>query len=167
MFHIIYVSTAVEPMSNDALKELLNVSRVNNERNRITGMLLYKNGHFMQVIEGEEAHVTELMNIIKKDIRHKNVDILRSEYKLSRDFPNWTMGFQNLERSDYSKIPGFTKLLESDFKPEYFAEHTTEAHALLLAFKENTKSNDSLNISQRAENNTDQSPENNTDQSPE
>ena len=66
----------MKPMSNDALKELLHVSRANNERNRITGMLLYKNGHFMQVIEGEEARVTELMNIIKKDIRHKNVDIL-------------------------------------------------------------------------------------------
>ncbi len=167
MFHIIYVSNAVEPMSNDALKELLHVSRVNNERNQITGMLLYKNGHFMQVIEGDEARVTELMNIIKKDIRHKNVDILRSEYTQSRDFPNWTMGFKNLERSDYSKIPGFTKLLESDFKPEYFAEHTTEAHALLLAFKENTRSNDSLKTSQSPENNTGQGSENNSDQSPE
>ena len=159
MFHIIYVSTAVEPMSDDALKELLHTSRVNNERNRVTGMLLYKNGHFMQVIEGDEARVTELMNIIEKDIRHKNVDILRSAYIQSRDFPNWTMGFQNLDTEDYSKIPGFTKLLESDFKPEYFAENTTEAHALLLAFKENTKSNDSHKKYQSPENNSDHCPE--------
>ena len=159
MFHIIYVSTAVEPMSDDALKELLHTSRVNNERNRVTGMLLYKNGHFMQVIEGDEARVTELMNIIEKDIRHKNVDILRSEYIQSREFPNWTMGFQNLDTEDYSKIPGFTKLLENDFKPEYFAENTTEAHALLLAFKRNIKSNTSYTTGQSPEKNTEQSPE--------
>ena len=143
MFHTIYVSTAVEPMSDDALKELLHTSRVNNKRNRITGMLLYKGGHFIQVIEGDEAPVTELMNIIKNDIRHKNIDILRSEYMQNRDFPNWTMGFKNLNTDDFFKIPGFTKLLESNFTPEYFAEHTTEAHALLLAFKRNKKSNDS------------------------
>lgn len=146
-------------MSDDALMDLLHQSRRNNERNRITGMLLYKGGHFIQVIEGDEAPVTELMKIIETDIRHKNVDILRSEYIQSRDFPNWTMGFQNLDTEDYSKIPGFTKLLENDFKPEYFAEHTTEAHALLLAFKRNTKSNNSFR--------TDQSPESNRDQSPE
>ncbi len=159
MFHIIYVSTAVEPMSKRDLMELLHTSRVNNKSNRVTGMLLYKNDFFIQVIEGDETRVTELMATIKNDTRHKNIDILREEYIQSREFPDWTMGFQNLDAADYLKIPGFTKILENNFKPEYFTEHATEAHALLLAFKRNTKSNDSHKNYQSPENNTDQSPE--------
>ena len=31
--------------------------------------------------------------------------------------------------------PGFTRFLDSDFKPEYFAENHVEAHAMLLAMK--------------------------------
>ena len=144
-------------MSENKLVELLHTSRINNKRNRITGMLLFKNGYFMQVIEGDEVRVNALMNTIKSDIRHKNIDILREEYIQSREFPDWTMGFQNLDSKDCLNIQGFTKILENNFKPEYFAEHTTEAHALLLAFKRNSKVNNSFKIGCDNENNTNQS----------
>lgn len=136
MIHIIYVSTAVEPMSDEELKDLLRLCRDCNERNQITGMLLYKNGHFMQVIEGDKAPVTQLMDNILRDIRHHNIDIMRRENIPSRDFPDWTMGFQNISASDRFKIPGFTNILESDFNAESFSEDTSQAHQLLLAFKE-------------------------------
>ena len=100
---------------------------------------LRESGHFMQVIEGEEQKITELYHVIQKDNRHKKLDILRSGHIQYREFPNWSMGFQNLESFDTSKISGFSQLLENDFHPEYFQEHVSEAHALLLAFKEDTK----------------------------
>ena len=157
MFHTIYVSSAVEPMSNEDLKKLLHTCRINNERNRITGMLLYKRGHFMQVIEGDEESVSKLMKIIETDVRHKNIDILRSGYIQSRDFPNWSMGFQNLESNTAPKIPGGTKFLENNFTPEYFAEHASEAHALLLAFKRNSRRSNSFTSKHKQENSIDQS----------
>ena len=136
MIHIIYVSTAVEPFSEKELKDLLRLCRDCNERYQITGMLLYKNGNFMQVIEGDKTPVTQLMDNILRDIRHHNIDIMRRENIPSRDFPDWTMGFQNIDASDRFKIPGFTNILDSDFNPEYFSEDTAQAHQLLLAFKE-------------------------------
>ena len=136
LFHLIYVSTAVVPMTEDGLVQLLDQSRSGNEQNGLTGMLLYKNGHFMQVLEGEESTVMEIFHDIRKDWRHKSVDVLRAEYIHHRDFPDWTMGFANIDKLDSSTAPGFTRFLEEDFRSEYFSQHAVEAHAMLLAFKE-------------------------------
>ena len=119
MYQIVYVSTAVEPIDESGLLEILSQSIANNERDQITGMLLYKTGRFMQAIEGTEENVSKLYEVIKKDSRHRSVDTLRSGYRLSRDFPNWAMGFQNLN-SDSAHHDGFTKFLESSFNPDYF-----------------------------------------------
>jgi hypothetical protein len=48
---IVYSSSAVKPFSEEELVALLQQSRQNNERLAITGMLLYKDLGFMQVIE--------------------------------------------------------------------------------------------------------------------
>lgn len=136
LFHLIYVSTAVVPMSDEDLVQLLIQSRTRNARNRITGMLLYKDGHFMQVLEGDEADVMKIFADIENDTRHKSVDVLRTEYIQHRDFPDWTMGFRHVDKIGLSTMPGFTRFLEHDFKSEYFSEDSVEAHAMLLAFKE-------------------------------
>lgn len=122
-------------MSEEGLVNLLNQSRARNERHRITGMLLYKGGHYMQVLEGEEASVMEVFHDIERDSRHKSVDTLRTEYIQHRDFPDWSMGFRNFSKLDPSIMPGFTRFLEHDFRSEYFSEASVEAHAMLLAFK--------------------------------
>ena len=123
-------------MSDKDLLYLLEQSRARNERHGITGMLLYKNGHFMQVLEGDEADVMQVFADIERDKRHKNVDVLRTEYIQHRNFPDWTMGFRNIDKLDLSTVPGFTRLLEHDFNSEFFSEDTVEAHAMLLAFKD-------------------------------
>ena len=123
-------------MSDEALAELLHESRTRNLRNRITGLLLYKNAHFMQVLEGDEANVMKIFASIERDPRHKNIDVLRAEYIQYRDFPDWSMGFRNVDQLDPATLPGFTRFLEQDFTAEYFSEDTVEAHRMLLAFKD-------------------------------
>ena len=136
LFHLINVSTAVVPMTDHDLAQLLEQCRSRNEQNRMTGMLLYKNGHFMQVLEGEEADVKKIFGDIVIDKRHKSVDVLRSEYIQHRNFPDWTMGFANIDELDPSTKPGATRFLERDFRSTYFCQDSVEAHAMLLAFKE-------------------------------
>ena len=136
LFHLIYVSTAVDPMSDDALAELLQQSRTRNSRNRITGLLLYKNGHFMQVLEGDEGKVMKIFASIERDTRHKNIDVLRAEYIQCRDFPDWSMGYRNVDKPDPITLPGYTPFLEAEFTAEYFSADTVEAHRMLLAFKD-------------------------------
>ncbi len=122
-------------MNDDDLASLLRRARARNDRSQITGMLLYKGGHFMQVLEGEEASVMKVFADIQKDWRHKSVDILRSGYIQHRNFLDWTMGFMNVDDLDPSTVPGFTRFMERGFRSEYFSEDSVEAHAMLLAFK--------------------------------
>lgn len=122
-------------MREDDLVGLLQQSRARNERLRITGMLLYKGGFFVQVLEGEEKNVLEVFADIQTDIRHKRVFEIVSEYVQHRDFPDWTMGFTNIDTLDVSTVPAYTPFLEHDFGSEYFSKDSVEAHSLLLAFK--------------------------------
>ena len=132
VFHLIYVSTAVAPLTGDDLIRLLRQSRTRNERLQLTGMLLYKNGRFMEVLEGAETNVRKAFADIEQDARHKNLDVLRSERIALRNFPNWTMSF---EEGDASSVPAFSGFLAQRSVPDYFDEGSIEAHAMLLAFR--------------------------------
>ena len=135
LFHLIYVSTAVAPLSDADLVHLLRDSRARNDAARVTGMLLYKDGHFMQVLEGNEKDVMDTFSRIELDHRHKSIDVLRKEYIQYRNFPDWTMGFANVDNLATSTVPGFSRFLERGFRSTYFAEDSIEAHAMLMAFK--------------------------------
>ena len=49
LHNLVYVSLATEDMSDETLKKILNKARTKNEGLDITGMLLYRDGFFMQV----------------------------------------------------------------------------------------------------------------------
>ncbi len=70
MFRIIYSSSATAPLSEQQLDELLQTSRRNNLAADITGMLLSKDGNFMQILEGPKIAVETLVEKIRNDSRH-------------------------------------------------------------------------------------------------
>ncbi len=72
-YAISYVSTAKKDISDKEIEELLNISEEYNNREDITGILLFSEGNFFQVIEGEEKKVKSLYENIQKDKRHHNL----------------------------------------------------------------------------------------------
>ena len=60
MFSLVYVSAAVTWFSDRELRGLLAQCRLSNAQTGITGMLLYKDGNFMQTLEGDERTVRAL-----------------------------------------------------------------------------------------------------------
>jgi hypothetical protein len=75
---------------------LLHQCRENNRRQGITGMLLYNDGNFVQVLEGPQEAVDRLLATIKHDLRHKGVlELLRGDLA-ERQFPDWSMGFRDV-----------------------------------------------------------------------
>lgn len=106
MHHIIYISKAVSHFSREELIELLGVCREKNKRNQITGMLLYLNGKFIQVLEGPEQEVQLTFEKIKNDIRHHRViKVLEGNYE-KRVFSDWQMGFRIVTQDDLDSISG-------------------------------------------------------------
>lgn len=72
-YAITYVSTATPELSNSGVEEVLEASKNWNNSHKITGMLLYSDGNFFQILEGEKDGVLGLFQKIKKDARHKNI----------------------------------------------------------------------------------------------
>lgn len=94
LISVVYSSDAVSGVSDADLQQLLAVSRENNLRAHVTGMLLYRGGRFIQVLEGPADAITELLERIATDPRHTAVRILFREPLEQRHFADWTMGYE-------------------------------------------------------------------------
>lgn len=104
---IVYSSTASRPFDDAMLRGLLEQSRAANAEHEVTGMLLYRNGRFVQILEGPEASVRETMARIETDPRHHHVRVLIDEYLSERNFADWTMGFEPISASAEALPEGF------------------------------------------------------------
>ena len=137
LISLIYGSTATKPMTDLELMSLLGQSRSSNNMIGITGMLLYHDGNFLQVLEGEEAVVESLYEKIEQDPRHHNSLIIATRTIDSRDYGNWAMSFKTLEEADLTHIEGFTDFLENPLAVENFVGKPSFAGRFLNAFKQN------------------------------
>ncbi|MEE2772209.1 MAG: BLUF domain-containing protein [Bacteroidota bacterium] len=72
-YAISYVSTASREMSKEDLEGLLQETKKNNNERNITGILLYSDGNFFQILEGEQEEIGDLYATIKNDPRHYGV----------------------------------------------------------------------------------------------
>ena len=136
MLSIVYASSAVKLFTEQEIIKLLEISQRNNEQSGITGMLLYNGGNFIQVIEGPDEAVLALYDTIKRDRRHYKVTLLGQDPIHERQFPDWTMGFQDLKKLSPEQQTRFSSFLVDDFTPEFFQDKPTRAYILLLSFKE-------------------------------
>jgi uncharacterized protein YaaQ len=135
MFYIVYVSSAVRPFSSSELVELLSKAHERNTKIGITGMLLYKDGNFMQVIEGEEAAVRTLNAKIQQDPRHRGMITLLQGPLAERQFPDWSMGFKDLNAIDVRSNPGYTEFLNCPLTEAEFSKDPSRCKKLLMTFK--------------------------------
>ncbi len=135
MIHLIYGSSAMEKMSNQELLAILEKAREKNRRLNVTGMLLYKGGNFLQVLEGEADVVKSLYEVIKQDPRHHRVELIAERPIEARSFGEWEMGFVNADSLKPITVPGFSEYLQEPLDSDRFKEPVF-AFMFLQAFKE-------------------------------
>lgn len=136
MFHLVYVSTATQPFSDGELLELLRKARARNARLDVSGLMLYKQGTFMQALEGEETAIRALYATICKDPRHDHILTLLAVPVTDRLFQGWSMGFQNLEGRDIKSIPGYDPNPDFPTFSDEFPWKASVAMRLLAGFKQ-------------------------------
>jgi len=132
---LIYWSRAVRPFSDAELLWLLNAARQTNARLGVTGMLLYKDGCFLQMLEGRLRDLETVFRRIETDPRHHSVQILRTDNG-ARQFAGWTMGFRNL--TDWrlnDPALGVSDLMSAPFNADYFGANPSRAQSMLLCFR--------------------------------
>jgi hypothetical protein len=101
VYHLLYCSQARQPFGEEQLADLLEHSRVNNDRLHITGLLCYGSGHFVQVLEGTAPDVEALFARIARDRRHHRVHVLSRGVGPARRFADWRMAFAKSQSQEF------------------------------------------------------------------
>jgi hypothetical protein len=107
LISLVYCSSASQPLSDMELADLLATSRRNNDAHDITGLLLYREGEFVQILEGDRYDVDQAMARINADLRHADVRVLLEEPLHARRFSDWTMGYQPMAIPSPGEILGY------------------------------------------------------------
>lgn len=109
---LVYASAAANPFSQAELRGLLSKARARNSTVGITGLLLYHNQSFFQILEGEEEDTDSIFARIGRDPRHNRILLLSKKNIEERNFGDWSMGFVDLEQSS-NQLTGFVKLMDA------------------------------------------------------
>ncbi|MEM1054374.1 MAG: BLUF domain-containing protein [Bacteroidota bacterium] len=107
LLQLVYASSSPWPLSREDIAAILHVSRSNNARDGLTGVLLYADGSFMQVLEGPPDAVAATYQRIHRDPRHGDVLHMLEQRVEQRSFPEWTMGLvrpDDLSTEDRSAV---------------------------------------------------------------
>ena len=110
LIHLIYVSSATAACDAAELEKILVASARNNAPLQLTGMLLYAQGNFMQVLEGEEAAIEQ------------------------RSFDQWSMGFRRLGATEALAHPAYAPFFERGFDAAKIGAHPGLALDMLKEF---------------------------------
>ncbi len=94
LYMLIYTSLLALDASPSCVTDIVRKSRINNERDEITGILIFDGMAFCQYLEGSAAAVGALMKRILADCRHTDLTILlEGSARLPRRFDGWSMAY--------------------------------------------------------------------------
>lgn len=93
MYQLNYRSQARAGFETEDLDELLSKASSANSALNISGCLIYHNGFFVQILEGNKEDVVQLFEKIVKDRRHHNVKILSENFVEKAFFSEWNMAY--------------------------------------------------------------------------
>ena len=129
VYHLIYTSEAAANFDEDQLRTLVRDARENNAITGITGVLLYKDRGFIQILEGDQAVVDGTFDLIRADPRHRNIRVIYRGVHARREFGNWSMGFQRDDESAFNEAMGICS-------GEDFFEHEGDPAGALVQLAE-------------------------------
>lgn len=90
---LLYASRGTYTLQADDLIRLLLSARAHNRRARVTGVLVYRNGAFMQLLEGGEQALSGLYARIADDPRHCDIEMMLSRAVDTPLMHGWSMGY--------------------------------------------------------------------------
>lgn len=134
LFHLIYVSTLHASVSGDGILSILDSSVKNNKTAGVTGMLLLSSSNVIQVLEGKAEVIGDLFQRIVEDPRHYDITELIREPIASRSFPEWSMGYRNLNLSPPAGNSTENKLFPLSFDARELRANPGIAKTLLENF---------------------------------
>jgi len=94
LYQLAYVSLSRLQLDETMLSDILEVSQRNNARDDITGVLMYHDKLFFQVLEGDQSAVEDCYHKrIYHDPRHSGLSLVWCDEVECRAFSDWEMGY--------------------------------------------------------------------------
>lgn len=107
-YQIIYSSVSSTPMQLEDLEDILEHAQGSNASSGITGALVYVDGYFLQILEGERDGVQELMERISRDLRHETVSVLQASEISTPAFSDWKMAYVSATPEQVARWAGLS-----------------------------------------------------------
>lgn len=95
-YQLVYISSARVDDLVSEVDQILTSSRRNNGAKSVTGVLLYAQGMFFQVLEGEKSVVEQVYSNIEHDSRHSDITSLLEQEVPKPRFADWAMGWSRV-----------------------------------------------------------------------
>lgn len=96
-----YTSWARPSISDGDVEDILKSAHTNNPLDGISGVLIFNGGAFMQVLEGSEQAIDEMVERLRRDKRHSNFFIREERLVTERAFPDWSMAYLRLRDDEF------------------------------------------------------------------
>lgn len=88
---VTYTSLARLDLESADLEDIHRIAREQNAMDGITGLLVFNGTHFLQIIEGAEDAIEELVEKLRRDPRHSGFEVRDRRKVDARSFPDWSM----------------------------------------------------------------------------
>ncbi|PLX37450.1 MAG: hypothetical protein C0606_03855 [Hyphomicrobiales bacterium] len=132
---LIYFSSTAPSFQAPDVEDILSVARERNRRAGITGLLVYHDGNFLQILEGPRDAVEECFTRIQNDPRHDGIIRVVSEDVEERVFGDWEMAWMPFQDASAEAQQGFLdiqSLRDSDTMQR--AQRDFMSHAFVNTF---------------------------------
>ena len=93
LYRLAYNSKVAKVLLKDDLRQILAKSAVNNQRDGLTGALVFSHGVFLQVLEGRREALNITFRRLWSDPRHSDISLIGIEPIAARAFTNWSMAY--------------------------------------------------------------------------
>lgn len=97
-----YTSLARLDLDSSDLEDIHRTARELNALDGITGLLVFNGTHFLQIIEGAQDAIEDLVQRLRRDPRHSGFEI-RDQHSIERrSFPDWSMELVRVSASYFT-----------------------------------------------------------------
>lgn len=121
MWHTIsYVSTSNKVLIEFDINQLFDFVKLTNNNLHITGILMYSDGNFFQILEGERELIQNLFKKIYLDSRHYNIIKIFDHEIPKPSFSDYIANFTTIyKKSEKQELQRFLEKEKSNYPETY------------------------------------------------
>ena len=97
LYEVLYVSTLAPNQTPNVVAEIAGRARLVNADLDVTGLLIFDGQRFCQQLEGPQKAVLKLIERIRNDPRHINVEVIHHGPLAGRRFQQFSLAFSTVE----------------------------------------------------------------------